>query len=1268
MGKGKNVTIGYKYYLGLHMGLCRGTIDSLLEIRVGDRTAWSGRRTTSGSFGIHKPDLFGGTKAEGGIDGTAWLLLGDAAQTVPEQIKNWLGGLVPGFRGITTLFFDGMVCAMNPYPKPWKMKVSRIKQGWDGGVWYENKAQINLVVKDKNGNDLTIEAMNPAHMIYQCCVDRSWGRGMPRSYIDDTAFRKVADTLYEEKFGLCLGWKRQDTLDSFVQTILDHIGGVMYVDKSNGKMTLKLIRQDYIRENLPIFDMDSGLLSIEESSVSAGAETVNEVVVNWHDPISNQDSAVREQNLAGIQTSGATFSKTNDYPGIPTPELAGRVAKRDLIYSTLPLRQFLIYCDRRAWKVQPGDVLRLQDPTRGQIDIAVRVGIVNDGTLLDGKIKIAAIEDVFTMPLNATAGYQPPAWVPPDNEPKIARHAAYEVPYADLYQLFPKAEFGALEHDSGFYGMAAEKPTPSAMGYDLAISPNGGPYTVDGTGEFVPMGELEGAVSYLDTTLLITKASLLDEVEVPFPMMIGTDRQSGEIVNVTAMQLLGGGNDAQLTVERGVYDTVPQQHYNGKVCWFYRDSIGSNWTEYVGGDIIDGKCLPWTFSGGRFDIDKAPVDEVIMDWRFTRPYAPGHVLVNGNRWYQQQVLSKDAPALQITWTHRDRVGQQDMMVGHDEGNVGPETGQRYLIKVYDDRGNLVRTESGINATGYNYLWAQAMQDLGFTEQHDGSSYPITVELWSQRAGTESWQYYRIPALVQDLVVEVLAAQAADQTMQTSSMEDPTGIMVAYAAPTALTEGDEEDPNGVMVSTFMAQANQYTVMPQKIDSQAMEYPYINLLADGFPTNRSRVLTVGARPSDRLTDSHELWTVETDDKGNVTGTWNDAGAQAWTPWVVLDTPLQWLDTQFDFTENSGDDGVALFFNPGDLAIIDSELVRIESVSGGRFTIARGCADTIPSRHGKGAVMWLYHQRHGQDTVTYDDQDYVGVKLQPLGYTAVQMPLSDIVGANLQMAYRYKRPYAPGLMLVGGEHWFTPRRCYTIDTAGNVVTQDTLLTWKHRNRLTQGETVIDHWHDNIEPEEDTQYNIEISYWTKPNADGKSSRVILRSANVSGVAWIYRGDWAAEDGVKAGRALDACGAVTVSGQLFAVRNGVRSWHGYVFSLILPTTPCPAGQPPGGGDTGNGGSGGGGTGGGDTGAGPGTGGGGGSTTPPTKPGGEDPDNPDNPPPEKPPEKPTGPDPDEQNPPPDPKPDEPDPVPDDFAGKWGINWDHDWARDLPTKI
>ncbi len=37
MGKSKKVTIGYKYYMGIHAGLARGPVDEIVEIRVGDK-------------------------------------------------------------------------------------------------------------------------------------------------------------------------------------------------------------------------------------------------------------------------------------------------------------------------------------------------------------------------------------------------------------------------------------------------------------------------------------------------------------------------------------------------------------------------------------------------------------------------------------------------------------------------------------------------------------------------------------------------------------------------------------------------------------------------------------------------------------------------------------------------------------------------------------------------------------------------------------------------------------------------------------------------------------------------------------------------------------------------------------------------------------------------------------------------------------------------------------------------------------------------------
>ncbi|MGG4902124.1 hypothetical protein ACLPBM_23580, partial [Escherichia coli] len=74
--KAKKITVGYKYYMGLFMGLFRGPVNEIVEIRVGDRTAWTGSITGNTTIRINREDLFGGTKAEGGIDGPLELYMG----------------------------------------------------------------------------------------------------------------------------------------------------------------------------------------------------------------------------------------------------------------------------------------------------------------------------------------------------------------------------------------------------------------------------------------------------------------------------------------------------------------------------------------------------------------------------------------------------------------------------------------------------------------------------------------------------------------------------------------------------------------------------------------------------------------------------------------------------------------------------------------------------------------------------------------------------------------------------------------------------------------------------------------------------------------------------------------------------------------------------------------------------------------------------------------------------------------------------------------
>ncbi len=145
-GGGPNQIVGYKYFMAVHFGIGRGPIDELTEIKVGDLHAWSGSLTYSQFFNISQPSLFGGNEKEGGIEGTAKIYMGEPTQTIDSIITGSMeGGFpVPGWRGVTTVFYYGLIGSNNPYPKAWKFRVNRRLQGWDTEVWEPTLASIDV--------------------------------------------------------------------------------------------------------------------------------------------------------------------------------------------------------------------------------------------------------------------------------------------------------------------------------------------------------------------------------------------------------------------------------------------------------------------------------------------------------------------------------------------------------------------------------------------------------------------------------------------------------------------------------------------------------------------------------------------------------------------------------------------------------------------------------------------------------------------------------------------------------------------------------------------------------------------------------------------------------------------------------------------------------------------------------------------------------------------------------------------------------------------
>lgn len=83
-GGGGDQIIGYRYFMSLLMGLCRGPVDEVTEIKVSGRTAWTGAVTENTNTEIDAGNLFGGDDKEGGIDGTLFVAMGASDQVLDD--------------------------------------------------------------------------------------------------------------------------------------------------------------------------------------------------------------------------------------------------------------------------------------------------------------------------------------------------------------------------------------------------------------------------------------------------------------------------------------------------------------------------------------------------------------------------------------------------------------------------------------------------------------------------------------------------------------------------------------------------------------------------------------------------------------------------------------------------------------------------------------------------------------------------------------------------------------------------------------------------------------------------------------------------------------------------------------------------------------------------------------------------------------------------------------------------------------------------------
>lgn len=744
----KKQTIGYRYFFSLHMGIGRGPINEIAEIRVGDIPAVttpiplkdSGRLVT-----INKPDLFGGEKKEGGIRGPMYCYNGADDQELQGSLSTFvgrlpaiastLGGDVPNFRGVVTLWFDGMVAAMNPYPKEWSFRVRRYDAGWSNDdPWYPEKALILL--ESESGQP--IHAMNGAHILYEINTNPEWGRGMPADLIDENSYVAAANKLCEEGLGLCIPWFRRENLKDFIPVVIDHIGGVQYVDRETGKLTLRLIRDDYDPDDLPLFTPDTGLLDILDDDSSGEETSYNEIIVAGFDPTTKEDIQVRVHNLAAIQSQGEIISNTIEYKGLPTRNLCLRVAARELKVQT-PLRRMSVVLDRRGWRITPGMPFRVSHPAKGIENLILRAGECRDGTLTDGKISIKAVQDVFGLPETVYVTPENGAWVPPSFNPLPPQEVRlYEINWRDYYRVTSTADQDAVSEGMSFVALLAKQPNNTQVqGFDVLTSTVSGSYDTEErpTAGFTNWLDLAQDIGPLDTELTVEDSNV-DQFLLEFRpgMAVLIDDEQLEFTSFDDVALIA-------TVKRGVADTIPAAHEAGETIWLIDDELGADDTEYQDGETVYGKALTRTSTAVQSE-DSATEVSLEVDQRLFRPYPPGDVKIDGVSIYSTSVIAHNEPML--SWAHRDRKLQADVLVGHGEASVGPEPGTTYGVRIYAADGvTLLRDDDVGTVTDWTYT--SALQTT------DGSPTEVWIELESRRDGLGSFFRYRFSVLLEDIL-------------------------------------------------------------------------------------------------------------------------------------------------------------------------------------------------------------------------------------------------------------------------------------------------------------------------------------------------------------------------------------------------------------------------------------------------------------------------------------------------------------------------------------
>jgi hypothetical protein len=576
---------------------------------------------------------------------------------------------------------------------------------------------------------------NPVFAIYDLLTNVDYGLGVSPLLIDETSFRAAATTLAAEQIGISVNFDQDSTGDSNISEILRHADGVLYVEPTTGFWTVKLTRADYDPATIPVLTVDN-VLDTPKFSRAQWRETINQVFVQYLDRDADFNvRTVQAHDLANVVVTGETRAQTLDFKMLSNGNAASLTAMRAIKPMSYPLGKLTLTVNRVAWAWRQNGVFKFTWAPLGINALVFRISKIGYGQLTDGKITIEAVEDVFGIAAAAFGAPPPSGWVNPVG-----------TPLAPIFQRLCEAPYARVSTISGLtlgiwvYALCSRQdatPTDFEVWQDFGA----GDVLTNDLFNFCPAGILT-AVYPAATVARDPTGFTLDPSGADLASLTSTDLTGilaganlalvdDEIISWRVVTVNPDGSVTISDILRGVLDTVPADHAQGSVVFFFTLAEQFTQPQAYGGDLtVAAKFLP-SNNLGTFALSDAIENDLLTRSRYLRPYPPGNLRINGNPYgTRPATIIGD---LVLTWSSRNRLTQTAgvVMIPQDQTDIAGESGQTFKVVV------------SIPAIGFSRTYNPASSPFTYTaNQHltddPALSNPVFLEIFSNTAAGDSY--------------------------------------------------------------------------------------------------------------------------------------------------------------------------------------------------------------------------------------------------------------------------------------------------------------------------------------------------------------------------------------------------------------------------------------------------------------------------------------------------------------------------------------------------